>query len=161
MREDGYEIDTAAERLNVPRVQQWISTDAYWAKGRAAATIERSIANSICFGVYAPDGAQVGFARAVTDGATFAWIADVYVSRDRRSLGLGTWLAQVVRDHLHALGVPRIVLATADAHGVYAKVGFRPLFHPDRYMEIDNRPGGPPVAPPHDSGAAHTTSPGN
>ena len=92
----------------------------------------------------------------MTDDATFAWIADVYVARDRRGLGLGTWLAGVVRDHLLALGVPRIVLATADAHGVYAKAGFEPLLRPERYMEIDQRPGGPP----DNSGTAHTTGPG-
>lgn len=155
-REDGYEIDTDSERIDLPRVQHWLTTDAYWAQGRTPEAIERSIAGSVCFGVYAPGGAQVGFARAVTDGATFAWIADVYVARDHRGLGIGTWLAYAVRDHLFDLGVPRIVLATMDAHGVYAKVGFAPLVNPDRYMEIDRRP--PFVGPARRSGAAHTTN---
>jgi len=144
-REDGYEIDTEAERLDVPRVHQWLSTDAYWALGRPADLVARSIAGSLCFGVYGPAGAQVGFGRVVTDNATFAWFCDVYIARDVRGLGLGTWLAQTVRDEMDAVGVGRIVLATGDAHGVYAKAGFAPLADPGRWMEIDERPftGGP------------------
>jgi GNAT superfamily N-acetyltransferase len=148
-RGDGYEIDTAPGRIDLPRVQHWLTTDAYWAQGRTPEAIERSVTGSVCFGVYAPDGAQVGFARAVTDGATFAWIADVYVARERRGLGLGTWLAGVVRDHIMGLGVPRIVLATMDAHGVYEKAGFAPLVNPDRYMEIDRRPSFRPTGERH------------
>jgi len=154
-REDGYEIDTATGRIDLPLVQHWLTTDAYWAVGRPAEAVAASIAGSLCFGVYGPDGVQVGFARSVTDGATFAWIADVYIARDRRGLGLGTWLAEVVRDHLIGLGVPRIVLATMDAHEVYARVGFVPVANPDRYMEIDRRP--PFAGPARSSGAAHTT----
>jgi GNAT superfamily N-acetyltransferase len=138
-RHDGYEIDTDPARLDVARVHQWLSTDAYWAMGRPADVVARSIEGSLCFGVYGNDGAQVGFARVVTDGATFAWLCDVYVAPSARGVGLGTWLVQVVRDRMQAMGVRRILLATADAHGVYARVGFAPLADPGRWMEIDQR----------------------
>ena len=140
-RPDGYEIDTDPARLDVARVHRWLSTDAYWAMGRPADVVARSIAGSLCFGVYGADAAQVGFGRVVTDGATFGWLCDVYVAPTARGLGLGTWLVQVVRDHVQALGVKRILLATADAHDVYARVGFAPLADPGRWMEIDQRQG--------------------
>lgn len=138
-RSDGYEIDTSLERLEVDRVHRWLSTDAYWALGRPAATVIASIATSVCFGVYAPGGEQVGFARAVTDNATFAWICDVYVAPVARGQGLGTWLAQTAVYELQSAGVTRIVLATADAHNIYEKAGFTPLAEPGRWMEIDLR----------------------
>ena len=139
-RDDGYEIDTTQGRLDVARVHQWLSTDAYWALGRPIDVVERALDASVCFGVYAPDGGQVGFARAVTDHATFAWLCDVYIARAARGRGLGTWLAQVAHDHLFAAGLRRVVLATADAHGVYAKAGFAPLRRPERWMEVDLDP---------------------
>jgi GNAT superfamily N-acetyltransferase len=139
-REDGYEIDTTAGRLDLDLVTRWLATDAYWALGRPAEVIARSVANSICFGMYAPDtGAQVAFARVVSDQATFAWLCDVYVAPDARGLGLGTWLARTAVGHLRDLGVGRLVLATRDAHTVYEQAGFVPLARPDRWMEIDLR----------------------
>lgn len=138
-RVDGYHLSTDPARLDLDRVHRWLSTDAYWAIGRERDTVERAFAGSIGFGVYRPgDGQQVAVARAVTDRATFAWLCDVYVDRAERGRGLGTWLAGAVRDHLAELGVRRIVLATHDAHGVYAKVGFTPV-EPDRWMELDRR----------------------
>jgi GNAT superfamily N-acetyltransferase len=138
-REDGYEIDTAPERLDLKLLHAWLSTDAYWARGRSAEVVARSVEGSLCFGVYAPDGALTGFARVVTDGATFAWLCDVYVSSSTRGIGLGGWLVRVVRDHLQERGVYRILLATADAHEVYTRAGFTPLAVPGRWMEIDLR----------------------
>lgn len=142
-REDGYEIDTTTGRLDLDLVTRWLATDAYWAMGRPAEVIARSVANSICFGVYAPDddsgGGQVAFARVVTDQATFAWLCDVYVAPESRGLGLGTWLARTAVGHVHELGVPRLILATWDAHTVYEQAGFAPLAAPDRWMEIDLR----------------------
>jgi GNAT superfamily N-acetyltransferase len=138
-RDDGYELDTDPRRLDVARVHDWISNDSYWAQGRSAEVMRRAIEGSLCFGVYAPDGGQAAFARIVTDHATFAWLCDVYVARPARGLGIGTWLAQSIREDVLDLGVPRIVLATADAHGVYAKAGFAPFASPDRWMEIDLR----------------------
>jgi GNAT superfamily N-acetyltransferase len=138
-RDDNYEIDTAAGRLDLDLVTGWLSTDAYWAKGRPADVIARSVEHSINFGVYDPAGAQVGFARVITDNATFAWLCDVYIARDARGLGLGTWLAQTTAEHVRDLGVRRMVLATLDAHTVYEKAGFVPLANPNRWMEIDVR----------------------
>jgi GNAT superfamily N-acetyltransferase len=138
-RDDGHEIDTSTDRLDVPRIHQWLSTDAYWALGRPAEVVKKAIAGSVCFGMYDPAGEQVGFCRMVTDGATFAWLCDVYVSRSSRGKGLGTWMARVAHDHVLGLGVSRIILATADAHEVYAKIGFAPMSKPERWMEVDLR----------------------
>ncbi|WP_062215484.1 GNAT family N-acetyltransferase [Streptomyces sp. NBRC 109706] len=136
-RDDGYEISTDSDRLDIGLVHHWLSTDAYWALGRDRETVERSIDGSLNFGVYAPDGGQVGYARVVTDLATFAWLCDVYVSRDHRGLGLGTWLAGAVRDRLAPHRLKRVLLFTADAHDLYARVGFGPLDGPpDRVMAL-------------------------
>ncbi|WP_433346529.1 GNAT family N-acetyltransferase [Micromonospora sp. CA-111912] len=138
-RDDGYLLSTDPARLDLDLVHRWLSTDAYWALGRDRETVGRAFAGSLPFGVYRPgDGRQVAVARVVTDGATFAWFCDVYVDRVARGRGLGTWLAGAARDHLAELGVRRIVLATADAHGVYAKVGFTPV-DPGAWMEYDQR----------------------
>ena len=138
-REDGYEIDTDPERLDLVRLHTWLASDAYWAKGREAAVTLRSVEGSLTFGVYSPDGEQVGYARAVTDLATFAWLCDVYIDPAARGLGLGTWLAQTVVTELRGRGLPRIILATRDAHTVYEKAGFVVLAEPGRWMEIDVR----------------------
>jgi GNAT superfamily N-acetyltransferase len=137
-RTDGYEIDTSPGRLEIDQVHRWLATDAYWALGRPEQTVALSIDRSTNYGVYAPTGEQVGSARAITDG-TFGYICDVYIAREARGRGLGTWLAQAVVADLQALGVPRLILATADAHGVYEKAGFTPFAEPDRWMEIDLR----------------------
>jgi len=136
-RPDGYEIDTDHERLDVTRVHAWISTDSYWAAGRSAETMATAIAGSICYGVYAPDGEQVGFARVVTDRATFAWLCDVYIDRSTRGLGLGTWLARSVVADMAPLGLKRMLLATADAHEIYRRAGFTELPDPWRWMRVD------------------------
>ena len=135
-RDDGYEIDTAPGRLDVRRVHTWLATDAYWALGRPEDVMVRAIHNSLCFGVYAPDGRLVGFARAVTDLATFAWLCDVYIEPPSRGRGLGTWLASSATGHLMGHGLRRVVLATMDAHGVYEKAGYAPLSRPERWLEI-------------------------
>ncbi|WP_091603405.1 GNAT family N-acetyltransferase [Micromonospora mirobrigensis] len=138
-RPDGYQLSTDPDRLDLARVHHWLCTDAYWALGRDRATVERAFAGSIGYGVYRPrDGVQVAVARVVTDEATFAWLADVYVDREQRGRGLGSWLAGAVRDHLTELGVRRILLSTADAHDVYRRIGFTPVA-PDRFMQLDRR----------------------
>ena len=135
-RDDGYEIDTAPGRLDVRRVHTWLATDAYWALGRPEDVMVRAVRNSLCFGVYAPDGRLVGFARSVTDLATFAWLCDVYIEPPSRGRGLGTWLASSATGHLMGHGLRRVVLATMDAHGVYEKAGYAPLSRPERWLEI-------------------------
>ena len=98
---DGYEISTDPARLNAELIHEWMSQDAYWAQGRSRETQDRAIASSLNFGLYnSISGAQVGYARAVTDYATFAWLCDVYVARGDRGKGLGVALATAVRDHL-------------------------------------------------------------
>jgi GNAT superfamily N-acetyltransferase len=135
-RDDGFQLSSDPQRIDVERVHQWLSTDTYWALGRARETTDRAVEGSMVFGIYRPDdGAQVAFARAVTDSATFAWLCDVYVDPAVRGRGLGTWLVAAVRDELTTRGVRRVLLATADAHGLYAKVGFEPLANPGRWME--------------------------
>ncbi|HEY2949260.1 MAG TPA: GNAT family N-acetyltransferase [Micromonosporaceae bacterium] len=135
-RADGYEISIDPARLDLDLVHRWLSTDAYWALGRPHEVVVRAAETSLLFGVYARDGTQVAVARAVTDSATFAWLCDVYVARAERGRGLGSWLVGVARDELRARGVRRILLATADAHGLYAKHGFAPLAQPERWMEL-------------------------
>ncbi|MFI9820252.1 GNAT family N-acetyltransferase [Streptomyces sp. NPDC052013] len=134
---EGYDISTDASRLDVPRVHRWLSTDAYWALGRSRAKQDAAIAGSLNFGVYeAVTGEQVAYARVVTDRATFAWLCDVYVDPSVRGKGVGTALVAAVREELRPCGLRRILLATHDAHGVYAKLGFRPLERPDHYMAL-------------------------
>lgn len=139
-RDDGYELSDDPGRLDVDRVHRWLATDAYWALGRPRDVLERAIDGSTAYGVYRPtDGAQVAFARVITDGATFAWLCDVYVDPAHRGRGLARWMVGAVRDELLARGVRRILLATWDAHGVYAALGFAPLAEPAHWMELTSR----------------------
>ena len=132
-----YEISADPARLDVPLVHQWLSTDAYWALGRPLAKQEAAIAGSLNFGAYdTATGAQYAYARVVTDLATFGWLCDVYVAPTARGHGLGTRLVEAVRDHLTPYGLRRILLATADAHGVYAKLGFEPLADSGKWMAL-------------------------
>jgi GNAT superfamily N-acetyltransferase len=131
----GYEIDTDPARIDVGLLHEWLSTDAYWAKGRERDVVERSIAGSLNFALYAPSGAMAGFTRAITDRATYAYLCDVYVDRAARGTGLGTWFVGSVVGHLRGLGCRRLMLATADAHGLYAKFGFTALAKPHEWME--------------------------
>ncbi|MGW0854960.1 GNAT family N-acetyltransferase [Streptomyces sp. NPDC002690] len=134
-----YDISTDAARLDLARIHRWLSSDAYWALGRSRAKQDAAIAASLNFGVYEREsGTQVGYARVVTDHVTFAWLCDVYVDPAARGRGLGVRLAEAVRDHLAPAGVRRILLATGDAHGVYAKAGFLGLEEPGQWMALTN-----------------------
>jgi GNAT superfamily N-acetyltransferase len=124
-RPDGYEISTDPGRLDRDAIHGFLR-DAYWSPGVERAVVDRSIEGSIPFGLFAPDGGQAGFARAVTDGATFAWIADVFVLAPHRGRGLGVWLVQTVLSHPEVRDVRRVMLGTADAHALYERFGFRP-----------------------------------
>ncbi|UWE07602.1 GNAT family N-acetyltransferase [Actinacidiphila bryophytorum] len=134
---DGYELSTDPARLDAALVHRWLSQDAYWALGRPRDKQDAAIAGSLNFGVYdSASGAQSAYARIVTDLSTFAWLCDVYVDPAARGKGLGTALVAAVRDHLAPYGLRRIMLATADAHGVYAQVGFEPLADPAKWMAL-------------------------
>jgi GNAT superfamily N-acetyltransferase len=133
-----YEISTDAERLDVDRIHRFLSTDAYWSPGVAREVVARSIEHSICFGVYRGDE-QVGFARVVTDRATFAWIADVYIESDHRGNGLGKRLVAAVLGHPDLQGLRRWMLGTADAHGLYRRFGFEQVENDDgRFMLLES-----------------------
>nr|EIF90610.1 acetyltransferase [Streptomyces tsukubensis NRRL18488] len=133
----GYEISSSPDRLDRALIHRWLSTDAYWAVGRPRELQEAAIEGSLNFGVYeTATGSQVGYARVVTDRATFAWLCDVYVAPELRGRGLGNGLVAAVRDEVAALGVYRIMLATADAHEVYARAGFAPLEEPGKWMVL-------------------------
>jgi GNAT superfamily N-acetyltransferase len=134
---DGYEISTDPGRLDTDLIHRWLSTDAYWALGRTRETQDRALGGSTTYGVYrTADGRQVAVARVVTDGATFAYLADVYVDRAVRGTGIGTWLVSSVVADLRHDGVQRVTLRTADAHALYAKLGFTDS-DPGRWMELD------------------------
>lgn len=138
-RRDGFVLTSEPGRIDVDRVHGWLSEQSYWAKGRARAAVERSIAGSRPYSVHV-DEEQVAFARVVTDAATFAWICDVFVDQQHRGHGLGTWLVESILEDLADEGVQRFILATKDAHEVYRRCGFVPLEGDDRWMEIDRRP---------------------
>ncbi len=125
------EISTDPNRLDVDVIHRFLSESAYWAIGRPREVVRRAIDNSLCFGAYA-EGRQVGFARVVTDHATFGWLADVFVLEAYRGQGVGKALVQAVLEQPELQNI-RLLLATKDAHGLYAQYGFEPVA-PDRYM---------------------------
>jgi GNAT superfamily N-acetyltransferase len=131
----GYEISNDRARLDIDRVHRFLSTEAYWSPGVAREVVERSIAGSLPFGVYAREsGEQVGFARVVTDYATFAWLADVYIEQAHRGHGLGKRLVAEVLGHPDLQGLRRWMLGTADAHELYRRFGFDGLRDMERFM---------------------------
>jgi GNAT superfamily N-acetyltransferase len=129
-----YDISTDPSRLQPAAIHAYL-TRSYWSPGVPRDVVARAIANSLCFGVYLGE-AQVGFARIVTDKASFAWLADVYVLEAHRGQGLSKRLVETILAHPDLQGLRRLLLATKDAHGLYAQFGFRPLAAPDRMMEI-------------------------
>ncbi|PZS31133.1 MAG: GNAT family N-acetyltransferase [Pseudonocardiales bacterium] len=137
-RDDGLSISDDRARLDVDRIRGWLA-ESYWASDRSADAIDRSILNSHTYGVYTPDSEQIALTRVTTDLASFAWLGDVVVDEAWRGRGIGRWLVGAVVEHLREQGVPRFVLATRDAHGVYAGLGFGPLRVPQTWMEIDLR----------------------
>src|SRR5215210_2226814 len=129
-----YSISTDRARIDFGVVQRFISEESYWGKGRSLEVVRKSVENSLPFGVYR-GGEMVGFARVVTDYATFAWLADVFVLAEHRGRGLSKWLMEVVLGHPELQGFRRWVLATKDAHELYRKFGFIELHRPERWME--------------------------
>ena len=129
-----YEFSTDAARLDIDAIHAFL-TQSYWSPGIPRATVARAIANSLCFGVFW-QGQQVGFARVVTDKTTFAYLCDVYVLEAHRGHGLAKRLMEHVTKHPDLQGLRRMMLATRDAHGLYAQYGFTPLAAPDRIMEV-------------------------
>jgi GNAT superfamily N-acetyltransferase len=133
-RKGEYLISTDNARIDIPFVFDFLSKISYWAKGRSLEVVERSLKNSLNFGVFSNDQ-QVGFARVVTDYATFAWIADVFIISGHRGHGLGKWLIEVITAHPDLQNLRRWLLATRDAHDLYSQFGFARLREPERWME--------------------------
>ncbi len=129
-----YSISTDKLRLDLEVIHNFLSHRSYWAQGRDLEVIKRGIENSLNFGIY-QKGRQVGFARVVTDYATFAWLADVFVLEEHRGHGLGKWLIEVILSHPRLQGFRRWALATKDAHELYRNFGFDELKRPERWME--------------------------
>jgi GNAT superfamily N-acetyltransferase len=127
-------LSTNAAEMDVDAVHAYLSGESYWSRGIPRETVERSLRNSLCFGVFDGD-AQVAFARVITDRATFAYLADVYVLSTYRGRGISGMLMEAVTAHPELQGLRRWMLMTQDAHGLYARFGFGPLAHPERAME--------------------------
>lgn len=129
-----YEVTSDKTRFDVDAIHAALS-QMYWSIGVPREIVERAMANSLCFGVLC-DGAQVAFARVITDRATFAYLADVYVLEEHRGRGLSKRMMEAIVAHPELQGLRRWLLATRDAHGLYEQFGFTPLSAPDRIMEI-------------------------
>jgi len=133
-----FTISTDRDRLDLNAVHSYL-VRSYWAEGVPREILRKAVAESLCFGLYR-GAEQIGFARVVTDRATFAYLCDVYVLEAFRGRGLGKWLMQVVMEHPHLQGLRRFVLVTRDAHELYRPLGFTSLANPTGYMEI-HKPG--------------------
>lgn len=135
-----YYISTDKSKLDIEMIVAFLNQRSYWAKGRTQEKIERSIANTLCFGVYTENDRQVGFARVLSDFSVFAWIMDVFVLEDFRGQGLSKLLMAAIMEHPDLQGLERWGLGTKDAHGLYEQFGFRKLKTPETKMEKTNLP---------------------
>jgi GNAT superfamily N-acetyltransferase len=133
-RRGEFTISTDRARLDLKRIHEFLSTRTYWAQGRSPEVVRRSIEGSLPFGLYHGER-LAGFARVVTDYATFAWLADVFILEEFRGRGLGHWLVETILAHPELQGFRRWVLATKDAHEIYRRFGFQDLKRPERWME--------------------------
>jgi GNAT superfamily N-acetyltransferase len=152
MHRGEYTITTDRDRFDLAAIHRFLAK-SYWSPGVPIAIVERSIANSLCFGLFHGRD-QVGFARVITDKATFAYLSDVYVLESHRGKGLSKWLLEAIRGHEDLQGLRRFMLSTRDAHGLYSQFGFTELASPSRMMEIHNadpyRPAPSPAERPPD-----------
>jgi GNAT superfamily N-acetyltransferase len=131
----GYSINTEKQLLQFDAIYNYLANESYWAKGMPAQKLKTAIDNSLCFGIY-KGNAQAGFARVVTDYATFAYICDVFVLKDHRGIGLSKWLIQTILAYPSLQGLRRWSLATLDAHGLYSQFGFTEINNPQNWMQI-------------------------
>ena len=135
---DGYSLSNDSARMDVASVHGYLAR-SYWAEAIPREVVERSIAGSICFGVFDGSGAQVGFARVVTDRATFGYLADVFILEEHRGRGLSKALMAFILEEPELKGLRRFLLCTRDAHGLYAQFGFKVAGRPENIMEIVRR----------------------
>jgi GNAT superfamily N-acetyltransferase len=136
-RRGEFVISTDPVRLNLEMIYEFL-TNCYWAKGIPREVVARSIKHSLCFGVYDGNGAQVGFARVISDFATIAYLGDVFVLETHRGHGLSKWMMECIMQHPALQGLRRWILLTRDAHGLYSQFGFAQIAAPERYMELHN-----------------------
>jgi GNAT superfamily N-acetyltransferase len=136
VRDDGYTVTDDRASLDVPLIHRWLSEESYWAKGCTVEAVAKSIERSVSLGCFSPLGAQVGFARWVTDGATFGWLCDVFVDDDFRGQGLGKFIVKTAVDHPEIQSIRLLLLGTSDAHELYRRVGFVEVPEPQRWMEL-------------------------
>ena len=130
---NGFTISTNKEKLDVDLIHSFLN-GTYWAEGIQKDTIRRSIEGSLCFGVFENDK-QIGFARMITDKATFAYLADVFIIEEYRGRGLSKWLMEVIMSHPDLQRLRRMILVTKDVHGLYKQFGFVPLINVERWMQ--------------------------
>ena len=131
----GYKVSSDLDEMDLSTIHSYISR-SYWAKNIPLNTMEKAIKNSLCFGVFTDSGEQVAFARMVTDTATFAYLADVFVLEEHRGNGISKWLIKTILAHPNLQGIRRMALATSDAHQLYEKFGFKKLSSPESFMEL-------------------------
>jgi GNAT superfamily N-acetyltransferase len=130
-----FTISTDPSLLQTDVIHRFLSEESYWATERTREQTIKAIENSLSFGVYLADGQQIGFARVVTDHATFAYVGDVFIVAEYRGRGLSKWLMDTIVSHPDLQNLRRWILATRDAHSLYENFGFAPLRHPERWME--------------------------
>jgi len=135
LKEEKYTFSTDKEKLQVEYIHHYLSKESYWAQNIPLQIVEKSIEGSLCFGVY-KENQQVGFARVITDYATFGYLADVFIDKDHRGQGLSKKLMAFILEQDSVKILRRFMLATLDAHGLYRQFGFNPLREPARFMEL-------------------------
>jgi GNAT superfamily N-acetyltransferase len=131
-----YFISSDPKKMDISFVHDWLANESYWCKGIPYAIVERTISHSLCFGVYHQNGEQVGFGRVVTDYTTFAWVTDVFIIEAHRRRGLSRELMNCILEHPELRLVRRWLLGTDLAHGLYRKLGFEDLDHPENFLTL-------------------------
>ena len=140
--QDGYFINTDKTKLDIPCIHHYLSTESYWAKNIPLDIVKKSIDGAICFGLYKKTNdpssprMQIGFARVITDNATFGYLADVFILPSDQGKGLGKYLVETIMNHPDLQDFRRWMLATRDAHSLYARFGFKPIENPERFMRF-------------------------
>lgn len=132
---DSFVVSTDQGRLDVEAVLAFLVHESAWARWMTREVLERAIEHSLCFGVYTENGRQIGFARAISDFATYAYLNDVYILEEYRGQGLGEWLLNCILEHPNLQGLKRFSLTTIDKQNFYNRFGFTPLYFPERHME--------------------------
>ena len=134
-QQENFIISTDKSKLNINYIHQFLSNESYWAAGIPYAIVEKSIENSLCFGIYDREK-QIGFARIITDEATFGYLADVFIDKEYRGRGISKWLMHVISNLPFRRNLRNFMLGTKDAHKLYEQFGFTPLRAPERFMQV-------------------------